>query len=166
MQNKPINTFISLSQSTSRVASLLSKDQELARLLTIMDNDPLSDKHPDVDWLKDLSYRKYINGTPLAIADDIKQGQINIMATNAYVGPNDEFTNVLLQFDVWCPIDRWEMNSLMIRPIAIGERIYSLCNNQRVSGVGKLLFTQFELLTIDASISKHAFLFTVDTISG
>ena len=166
MERKPINSFVSLSQASSKVGALLAKDQELARLLVIMDEDALSDKFPNVEWLDDLSYQQYIKNTPLSITDGVKQGEVHIFVPGASVTPNDEFSFVQLQFDIICPMDRWQLNGLMTRPIAIMERIYDLCNMKRVTGVGQLLYAGFEIRTFDRTVSSHSMVFDVNAING
>lgn len=167
MERKPINAFVMLSEASAKVGALLAKDQELARLLSIMDVDALSpNEFPNVDWLEDLSYQQYIKNTPPSIMDDVKQAELHIYVPFGATGANDEFSSIQLQFDVVCPMDRWQLSGLMTRPIAVMERIYDLCNKKRVSGVGQLLFAGFELKTFDRSASTHAMLFDVNVING
>lgn len=166
MEREPINMFITLSQASAKVGALLAKDQELARLLKIMDEDALSNKFPDVNWIEDLSYQHYIKNTPPSIMDDVKQAELHIYVPFGAKGPNDEFSNIQLQFDVVCPMDRWQLSGLMTRPIAVMERVYDLCDKKRVTGVGQLLFAGFELKTFDRSASNHAMIFDVNVING
>lgn len=59
---------------------------------------------------------------------------------------NPEFRDNLLEIDILCHFDQWQMKDFELRPFKIAAEIDSMLNNKRLTGIGKLNFVGAEKL--------------------
>ena len=53
---------------------------------------------------------------------------------------NTEFRDNILEFDIICHIDQWQMKDFELRHLKIAAEIDSMFNQQRLTGIGKIEF--------------------------
>ena len=51
-----------------------------------------------------------------------------------------EFRDNIIEFDIICHFDQWQMNDFKLRPYRIAAEIDMLFNNQKMTGIGELQF--------------------------
>ena len=132
-----IRNFEAVGTDAFKIAEILLSDQEICKLLYYMDADPLS--HSDFEDTLFL-LNKNIRVVPKIPDYEEKGSFIIISFDNFYLSNNIEFKVNNIQFDIVCPIDKWNMNDKMLRPFKIMSKIDALFNNKTLSGIGKLTF--------------------------
>ena len=55
-------------------------------------------------------------------------------------GTNPEFRDNIIQFDIICHFDQWQMKDFELRPYKIAAEIDSMFNDKHLTGIGKLEF--------------------------
>ena len=68
---------------------------------------------------------------------------------------NPEFRDCVIDFDILCPMDEWNLQNYQQRPMKIAGYIDGLLNNSRLSGIGTLQFVQGNMLLINSEISGY-----------
>jgi hypothetical protein len=53
---------------------------------------------------------------------------------------NPEFRDNIIEFDIICHIDQWNMKDFSLRPYKIAAELDSMFDGQRLTGIGKLEF--------------------------
>jgi hypothetical protein len=53
---------------------------------------------------------------------------------------NPEFRDNIIEFDIICHFDSWQMKDFELRPYKIAGEIDSMFNNKHLTGIGKLEF--------------------------
>ncbi len=53
---------------------------------------------------------------------------------------NPEFRDNIIEFDIICHFDQWQLKDFQLRPYKIAAEIDSMLDGQRLTGIGKLEF--------------------------
>ena len=53
---------------------------------------------------------------------------------------NPEFRNNLIEFDIICHFDQWQLNDFQLRPYRIAAELDSMFNGKHLTGIGELEF--------------------------
>lgn len=115
----------------------------LKRLLIVQAQDAI-DKNYDVSQynLKKLIDEQYINMNPLVRIPEHDQVKtfMGLHFDNFTPSENPEFRNSIIQIDVVCHHDYWDLGDYRQRPFKIMGYIDGILNKSRLSGIGQLSF--------------------------
>jgi hypothetical protein len=53
---------------------------------------------------------------------------------------NPEFRDNIIEFDIICHFDQWQLEDFALRPYKIAAEIDSMFNNTHLTGIGELQF--------------------------
>jgi len=95
-----------------------------------------------------------------------KNSVINIYTTQIIPGDETKKLDGVIQINVVCNEDKWELVDLKIRPIQICNRIIKLVNNHKFAASNKLVFDTMTDLIISKKLFGYALLFEVTDGSG
>ena len=164
MENKT-DCFKQAGEAVGKIAIKLSNDQTLARLLTDMSDNPLDEAKPDID----VSNFDFINGNIRTIPNldytKIKKSVIVIVPTYGLVGNNSSFSILGIDLGVYNLQDKWAINSPIQRPYYIMSCIKRLLDGSRVTGIGTLRFSSFDLDVLSSEVTMHTIRFIADANS-
>jgi hypothetical protein len=113
---------------------------------------------------------KYITLRPIyefENKEDYNQNSmINLYITQA--SPLEDAVGVesILQINVVCNVDNWELLDDKIRPMQIANRIIKLLNNKKFTASNKLVFNGLADLIISKTMCGYALLFEITDGSG
>lgn len=158
-----MDPYIQIGEAVTKIASKLTEDKELIKLLINMSDDPLNEDLNKNDDFLDFQFG-IIRTIPKVKFSELKRGTITIVPYYGATGDNSNFSLVGFNFNVFLPIDKWQINSLSQRPYLIMSRLYQILNNSRVTGIGTLRHEGFELDIISDEISLHTVKFSVDAV--
>ena len=148
------DTFLSCEKDTELIIKKLFVDSkpysdELKRLLLINTKDCLDDRTNPVykekianTSIADLIEQKYVRLEP-----QIKMGENQ--ETKSYISiafyeftqtTNDQFRDCVIEINIICPIEQWNLGNFRQRPIKIMGYIDGLLNKTRLTGIGRLEF--------------------------
>ena len=77
---------------------------------------------------------------PKLYVDKSVLNYIIISFDNFTQSANPEFRDNIVEFDIICHFDQWQMNDFKLRPYRIAAEIDMLFNNQKMTGIGELQF--------------------------
>ena len=158
-----MDPYIQIGEAVSKIALKLTEDKDLIKLLCNMSNNPLNEElNNDENFLDFQS--GIIRTTPKVNFSELKRGVVTIIPYYGATEDNSSFSLVGINFNVFLPIDKWQINSLSQRPYLIMSRLYQVLNNSRVTGIGTLRHEGFELDIISDEISLHTLKFSVDAV--
>ena len=98
---------------------------------------------PDVDLMGVVSYEdlKNVKLVPKLYVDNSVLNYIIVSFDNFSTNiTNPEFRDNIVEFDIICHFDQWQLSDFQLRPYRIAAEIDSMFNEQRLTGIGKVEF--------------------------
>ena len=138
--NKPHSSFLSVEKDMGIIANKLLQSDRLKRLLYYDTPDALTKPNLTSEQAEKL-FGKNIKNIPKLYVDNSVLQYIIINFDNFTTNKNNpEFRDNIIEFDIICHFDQWNLNDYQLRPYRIAAEIDSLLDNQRLTGIGRLEF--------------------------
>ena len=136
----PKSSFLSVDKDMSIITDYLMKNDRLKKLLYYTTKDCLSKKNLTEDETIEL-FGKNIKIVPKLYVDGSVLNYI-IVSFDNFTGnrTNPEFRDNIIEFDIICHFDQWQLQDFQLRPYKIAAEIDSMLDGQRLTGIGKLEF--------------------------
>lgn len=138
---------------------------DLKRLLAINTKDCLDNKESEVYknkinelTLKRLCENQYIKFAPkisIPEHEDIKSYIIISFDNFIPNATNPEFRDNIINFDIICHTDYWDLGNFRQRPLKIAGYIDAILNNSKLSGIGELHFVGCNELVLSEDLSGY-----------
>ena len=136
----PKSSFLSVDKDMSIITDYLMKNDRLKKLLYYTTKDCLSKENLTEDETIEL-FGKNIKIVPKLYVDGSVLNYIIISFDN-FTGnrTNPEFRDNIIEFDIICHFDQWQLKDFQLRPYKIAAEIDSMLDDQKLTGIGKLEF--------------------------
>ena len=136
----PKSSFLSVEKDMNIIVDYIIKNDRLKKMLYYTSKDCL-DK-PKLTEEETLSlFGKQIKIVPKLYVDGSVLNYIIVSFDNfTQNGTNTEFRDNIIEFDIICHFDQWQMKDFELRPYKIAAALDSMFNEQRLTGIGKLEF--------------------------
>ena len=136
----PKSSFLSVDKDMSIIADYLIKNDRLKKLLYYNTRDCLNRPKLTEDETLEL-FGKNIKIVPKLYVDGSVLNYIIISFDNFTENKtNPEFRNNIIEFDIICHFDQWQLQDFQLRPYKIAAEIDTMLNGQKLTGIGKLEF--------------------------
>lgn len=135
----PKSSFLSMEKDTSLIVNKMFKNERLKRLLHYTSRDALNRPNITEDQALDL-IKNNIKIVPKMYIDDKVLNYIFINFDFFSPSENPEFRNNIIEFDILCHFDQWQLEDFALRPYKIAAEIDSMFNNTHLTGIGELHF--------------------------
>lgn len=137
---QPKSSFLSMEKDLGIIADLFLRNQRLKKLLHYTTPDALN-RTALTDNETYALFGKQIQIIPKMQIDKEVVNQVIILFDDFLANPtNPQFRNNMINIHIICHFDQWHLNDFQLRPYKIAGEIDSMLDNQRFSGIGKLLF--------------------------
>ena len=135
----PHSRFLSVEKDMSIVVDYLFKNNKLKKLLYYTTKDCLT--QPNLTDDETLSmFGKQIKMIPKLQVDGEVLNYIIVSFDNFTPNENTEFRDNIIEFDIICHFDQWQMNDFQLRPYRIAAELDTMFNNKHLTGIGTLKF--------------------------
>lgn len=135
----PRSSFLSAEKDMGIIIDEMMKNERLKRLLYYTTNDALT--KPNISAKDSVELiGKNIKIIPKLIVDKSVLQYIIISFDKFMETSNPEFRDNLVEFDIICHFDQWQLTDFALRPYKIAAEIDSMFNDKKLSGLGKLDF--------------------------
>ena len=135
----PKSSFLSMEKDMNLIVNQMFKNERLKRLLHYTCRDALN--RPNITEDESLNLIKNnIKIVPKMYIDGSVLNYILINFNNFTPSGNPEFRDNIIEFDIICHFDQWQLEDFALRPYKIAAEIDSMFNNSRLTGIGKLQF--------------------------
>ena len=136
----PKSSFLSVDKDMSIITDYLMKNDRLKKLLYYNSKDCLSRPELTEDETIEL-FGKNIKIVPKLYVDGSVLNYI-IVSFDNFTGnrTNPEFRDNIIEFDIVCHFDQWQLQDFQLRPYKIAAEIDSMLNGRKLTGIGKLEF--------------------------
>ena len=137
---QPESSFLSMEKDLGLISNMILRNPRLKKLLFYTTPDCL-DK-PAVSEEDGYSlFGKNIKIVPKLQIDNSVLNYIIINFDNFTPNlTNPEFRDNVVEFDIVCHFDQWQLQDFQLRPYKIAAEIDSMFNNKHLTGIGKLQF--------------------------
>ena len=144
------------------VRRLLANDN-LVKLLYYTDMDPYSKPNLTEEEKMKYVYKKLIKFVPRVGPREVETPIISIrMVAGREDASNNQFKNVSISVESFCPLEQWIIKDENLRPFAIMGEIQKSLNGKTIKGLGKMVGGDFDLqfLTDEISCYEQSFSLT------
>lgn len=136
----PKSSFLSVEKDLSIIIGYLLKNERLKKLLYYTTKDCLS--RPNIS--DEEAYNMFgenIKIVPKLKVDGSVLNYLIISFDNFTENrSNPEFRDNIVEFDIICHFDQWQLKDFQLRPYRIAAEIDSMFNDQHLTGIGTLQF--------------------------
>lgn len=139
--------------------------EQLKRLLVINNKDCLDNTESEVykkvlekTNLHTLVEEGYIRLSPkIRMPEHEEVKSYLIIGTDNFVpnDNNDYYRDCLLNFDIICHLDEWNLGDYRLRPLKIAGYIDGILNNAKLSGIGTLNFVSCTELILNEDLAGY-----------
>lgn len=136
----PKSSFLSIEKDMQIIVNMILKNNRLKKLLHYTSKDCF-DK-PDLNEDQSLNlFGKNIKIVPKLSIDGSVLNYIIINFDKFSPNVNNpEFRDNVIEFDIVCHFDQWNLKDFSLRPYKIAAEIDSMFNNKHLTGIGTLQF--------------------------
>ena len=136
----PKSSFLSMEKDMSLIATKLMENENLKKLLHYTTRDCLNKPQLTEDDTLEL-LGKNIKLVPKLYVDGSVLNYIIISFDNFTINnSNPEFRDNIIEFDIICHFDQWQLNDFQLRPYRIAAEIDSMLDKKHLTGIGELEF--------------------------
>ena len=136
----PKSSFLSMEKDLSIIFNTLIKNDNLKKYLHYTTKDCLNQKNLTEKETLDL-FGKNIKIVPKLYVDGSVLNYViinfDIFTPNATI---TDFRDNIVEFDIICHFDQWQLNDFQLRPYRIAAEIDSMFNERHLTGIGTLQF--------------------------
>ena len=136
----PKSSFLSVDKDMSIITDYLMKNDRLKKLLHYTTKDCLDRPKLTDDETLEL-FGKNIKIVPKLYVDNSVLNYIIVSFDNFTTNrTNPEFRDNIIEFDIICHFDQWQLKDFQLRPYRIAAEIDSIFDKTHLSGIGELEF--------------------------
>ena len=137
---QPKSSFLSMEKDASLISNMLLRNERLKKLLYYTTPDCLDRKILTEDQSLEL-FGKNIKLVPKLYVDNSVLNYIILSFDNFTPNmTNPEFRDNIIEFDIICHFDQWQLKDFQLRPYRIAAEIDSMFYEKHLSGIGLLHF--------------------------
>ena len=136
----PKSSFLSLEKDMEIITSTMMKNERLKKLLYYTTKDCM-DK-PNLTQEQNVEmFGKNIKMVPKLYVDGSVQNYIIVSFDNFTPNAtNPEFRDNIIEFDIICHFDQWQLKDFQLRPYRIAAELDSVFDGIHLTGIGELEF--------------------------
>ena len=137
---RPQSSFLSAEKDLDIIIDKMLKNKRLTRLLYHTTPDALTMRDLTDDEIVELIGKNIKNVPKLTVDGDVLNYIIINFDNFTPNGNNPQFRDNIVEFDIICHFDQWQLKDLGLRPYKIAAEIDSMFNNKKLTGIGELQF--------------------------
>ena len=135
----PHSSFLSVEKDMGIITNMMLKNNRLKKLLYHTTKDCLNKPKLTEDQTVEL-IGKNIKMVPKLTADGSVLNYIIVTFDNFTRTENPEFRDNIIEFDIICHFDQWQLQDFQLRPYMIAAEIDTMFNEKHLTGIGTLNF--------------------------
>lgn len=136
----PKSSFLSIEKDLEIIINAIMKNERLKRLLYYNSSDALDKPNLTKEQTAEL-FGKNIKLVPKLYVDGSVLNYMIISFDNFFTNNNNpEFRDNVVEFDIVCHFDQWQLKDFQLRPYRIAAELDSLFTGEHLTGIGKFEF--------------------------
>lgn len=155
----PKSSFISIEKDLSIIVNELMQNDRFKKLLHYTTRDALNQKNLNADESLAL-FGKNIKLVPKLYVDNNVLNYIIVSFDNFTPNAtNPEFRDNMIEFDIVCHFDQWQLDDFQLRPYRIAAEIDSMFNDKHLTGIGTLEFLGANQIVLNSEFAGLCLIF-------
>ncbi len=148
----PKSSFLSLNKDMKILVNKILSNKRLKKLLYYQVKDPLS--KPNLTEEESLSlFGQQIKMVPKLYVDKDLLTYMIISFDNFIESSNPQFRDNIIEFDIICHFDSWQLNDFDLRPYRIAAELDSMLDKQKLTGIGLLEFVGASQIVLNSEFA-------------
>lgn len=136
----PKSSFLSIEKDLGIITNEVMQNDRIKKLLYYTTRNALNMKNLTADQSLEL-FGKNIKLVPKLYVDNSVLNYIIISFDNFTTNAtNPEFRDNIVEFDIICHFDQWQLDDFQLRPYRIAAEIDSMFDGKHLTGIGELEF--------------------------
>ena len=136
----PKSRFLSVDKDMNLIISKLFQNERLKKLLYYTQKDALEQPNISTEQMIEM-VGKNIKNVPKLYVDGSVLNYVIINFDNFIPNrTNPEFRDNVIEFDIICHYDQWNLKDFQLRPYKIAAEIDSMLDRKHLTGIGNLEF--------------------------
>ena len=136
----PKSSFLSTEKDMGLIVDMILKNENLKKMLYYTSKDCL-DRSPLTEDQSLELFGKNIKLVPKLYVDGSVLNYVIVSFDNFTLNAtNPEFRDNIIEFDIICHFDQWNLKDFQLRPYRIAAELDSMFNNKHLTGIGTLEF--------------------------
>lgn len=135
----PHSSFLAVEKDINIIVEHIFKNNRLKKLLYYTTPDCLSKPNLTEEQTQGL-FGKNIKIVPKLTVDKSVLNYMIITFDNFTQSKNPEFRDNIIEFDIVCHFDQWQMKDFQLRPYRIAAELDTMFHDQHLTGIGTLQF--------------------------
>ena len=135
----PKSSFLSAEKDMGLVVDMIMKNDNLKKMLHYTTKDCLTRPNLTEEETLEL-FGKNIKQVPKLTVDGSVLNYIIVSFDNFTPSSNPEFRDNIIEFDIICHFDQWQMYDFKLRPYKIAAELDSMFNDKHLTGIGTTQF--------------------------
>lgn len=136
----PKSSFLSVEKDMSLIVDKLVRNENLQKLLLYPTKDCLRKAKPTEDEIASM-FNKQVRMVPKLKVDGELMDYVIVTFDNFVPNVNNpEFRDNVLEFDIICHFDTWQLNDFQLRPYRIAAELDSMFDEKHLTGIGETEF--------------------------
>ena len=137
---EPKSSFLAMEKDTNIIINKIFQNNRLKKLLYYTTPDALSRPNLNDDQSLGLIGTNVKNIPKLYVDDPVYNYVFIRFNTFAPNGTNPEFRDSIIEFDILCHYDQWQLKDFQLRPYRIAAELDSMLDKEKLTGIGQLHF--------------------------
>lgn len=134
------SSFLSAEKDMGLITTEILKNERLKKLIYYTDRNPLEKENLDQKQTVGL-FGKNIKMVPKIEIDQLERNFLLIRFRNFVPNPtNPEFRDNIIEFDILCPYELWQLDNFQLRPYRIAAELDATFDKKHLTGIGNLEF--------------------------
>lgn len=136
----PKSSFLSVDKDMELISQKILSNERVKRLLYYTTKDAIRKPNLSPEQSIEL-FGKNIKRVPKLYVDGSVLNYILIRFDDFITNPeNPEFRDNIIELDIICHMDQWELTDFQLRPYRIAAELDSMLDKKRLTGIGKVEF--------------------------
>ena len=135
----PHSSFLAVEKDINIIVEHIFKNNRLKKLLYYTTPDCLSKPNLTEEQTQEL-FGKNIKIVPKLTVDKSVLNYMIITFDNFTQSKNPEFRDNVIEFDIVCHFNQWQMKDFQLRPYRIAAELDTMFHDQHLTGIGTLQF--------------------------
>ena len=135
----PRSSFLSMEKDMGIILNKILGNPRLLRLLYYTSKDALDKPDLNDDQILEL-LEKNIKIVPKIKVDKEVINYLVVSFNNFIESRNPEFRDNVIEFDIICHLDNWQLKDFQLRPYKIAGELDQMFNNTKLTNIGRLEF--------------------------
>lgn len=149
---EPKSSFLSLNKDMKILVNKILSNQRLKKLLHYTVTNPLD--QPNLTEAESIAlFGKEIKTVPKLYVDGSVLTYMIISFDNFVESSNPQFRDNIVEFDIVCHFDQWQLSDFDLRPYRIAAELDSMLDKQRLTGIGLLEFVGASQIVLNSEFA-------------